>query len=274
MSAIRTLIVDDEPLARDGIRLRLEQRGAEFQLLRECGNGGEAVEAIGELAPDLVFLDVQMPGLTGFGVLERIPPGRLPLVVFVTAFDRYALQAFRVYALDYLLKPFDDERFAETLSRVRARVEERRTGEVGRRLSALLDDVRAGLGPHLPSPAAPPPASEARRFADRLVIRDATRVTFVRVEEVDWIEADGDYMRLHVGGKPHLLRTTMAELERRLDPERFLRIHRSAIVNFDRVRELRPSFHGEYAVILHDGTRLKLSRGYRDRLQAVLDERL
>ncbi|HEX8274436.1 MAG TPA: LytTR family DNA-binding domain-containing protein [Longimicrobiaceae bacterium] len=264
---IRTLIVDDEPLARDGVRIRLE-REPDFEVLGECGNGADAAEAILELEPDLVFLDVQMPGVSGFGVLEALAGERLPHVVFVTAFDQYAVRAFEVHALDYLLKPFDDERFADTLARVRARLADARSGSLGRQLAALAEQLgRAGAS--APSASAPP---EGRRYADRLVIRDAARIRWVRVDELDWIEADGDYMRLHSAGTSHLLRKTMAELERSLDPRRFLRIHRSTIVNLDRVREMQPYFHGEYSVILHDGTRLKLSRGYRPRLQAVLEE--
>jgi two-component system LytT family response regulator len=264
---IRALIVDDEPLARDGIRIRLE-READFEVLGECGNGADAAEAILELEPDLVFLDVQMPEVSGFGVLEALAGERLPFVVFVTAFDQYAIRAFEVHALDYLLKPFDDERFADTLRRVRARIAESRAGGFGRQLASLVEQLRGDGAPV--SPAAPP--SGGRRYADRLVIRDAARIRWVRVDELDWIEAEGDYMRLHSAGKSHLVRKTMAELERALDPGRFLRIHRSTIVNLDRVREMQPFFHGEYAVILHDGTRLKLSRGYRPRLQAVLEE--
>ena len=296
---IRTLVVDDEPLARDGVRLRLE-READFHVLGERGNGVEAVDAIRTLAPDLVFLDVQMPGLTGFEVLQELGPARMPAVVFVTAYDQYAIRAFEANALDYLLKPIDDERFGAALGRVRRRMAEQRDGELGRRLAALLADY--GMGPS-PAPAptsidsatpagatddgpAPPVGTVSEsmaaaadddrppRFADRLVLKDAQAVTFLPVIDLDWVEADGDYMRLHAAGKSRLMRCTMAELERKLDPDRFVRIHRSTIVNVDRIREMRPSFHGEYTVVLRDGTRLKLSRSYRDRLQVLVGEGL
>jgi two-component system LytT family response regulator len=282
---IRTLVVDDEPLARDGVRLRLEREN-DFQVLGERGNGLEAVSAIRDLAPDLVFLDVQMPGLTGFEVLAELGPAQMPAVVFVTAYDQYAIRAFEANALDYLLKPFDDVRFHAALSRARRRMAEQRDGELGRRLAALLADYGRGFGQALPSPGAAAesvdpspavaPADDGRpaRFADRLVLKDAQAVTFLPVADLDWVEADGDYMRLHAAGKSRLMRCTMAELERRLDADRFVRIHRSTIVNLDRIREMRPSFHGEYTVVLRDGTRLKLSRSYRDRLQARVGQGL
>jgi two-component system LytT family response regulator len=260
---IRTLVVDDEPLARDGIRLRL---GAlpDFRVVAECGDGAAAAEAIEALRPDVVFLDVQMPGLTGFDVLEEVDPAALPEVVFVTAYDQHALRAFEVHALDYVLKPFDDERFDETVRRVRARLAERRAGRLGERLAGLLGELRAG------APAPSPPATYPRRLA----VRDASKVAFVDVDELEWVEADGDYVRLHCGATSHLVRRTMAQMEQRLDPARFVRIHRSTIVAADRIRELRPTFHGEYTVLLEGGARLKLSRGYRQRVQELLDSAL
>jgi two-component system LytT family response regulator len=282
---IRALVVDDEPLARDGVRLRLE-READFEVLGERGNGVEAVDAIRELAPDLVFLDVQMPGLTGFEVLEELGPARMPAVVFVTAYDQYAIRAFEANALDYLLKPFDDGRFAAALSRVRRRMAEQRDGELGRRLAVLLADYGRGFDASSPPPAPEVSSTDgssdsaaaederAARYVDRLVLKDASAVTFLPVADLDWVEADGDYMRLHTAGKSRLMRCTMAELERKLHPDRFVRIHRSTIVNLDRIREMRPSFHGEYTVVLRDGTRLKLSRSYRDRLQVLVGEGL
>lgn len=269
MRPVRTLVVDDEPLARDGIRLRLAREEG-FEVVGECANGVEAVEAIHDLAPDLVFLDVQMPGLNGFEVLEEVDPRHAPVVVFVTAYDEYALRAFEVHALDYVLKPFDDDRFAATLRRVRERVAERHAGRVGDRLSGILAELGMGSAPS----AADEDAGEGRSYAERLVVRDGARIAFVPVAELDRVEADGDYVRLFCGARQHLIRRTMAQLESRLDPARFVRIHRSAIVAVDRIRELRPSFRGEYAVLLHDGTRLNLSRGYRHRLQHLIDEAL
>jgi two-component system LytT family response regulator len=274
---IRALIVDDEPLAREGVRLRLA-RHADVEVVGEAGDGASAVDAVRALAPDLVFLDVQMPGLTGVEVIEALPAERMPAIVFVTAYDQYAIRAFEANALDYLLKPFDEDRFAAAVDRARRRIAERRDGEMGRRLAALLAEYGRGAdGSPAAQTASPAPpsassatAEDAQRYVDRLVLKDAASVTFVPVAELDWVEADGDYMRLHTGPKSRLMRSTMAELERRLDPSRFVRIHRSTIVNVARIREMRPTFHGEYTVVLHDGVRLKLSRGYRDRLQSLL----
>ena len=243
---LRVLVVDDEPLARRGIHVRLG-RMAGVEIVGECASGREAVDAIRGLSPDLVFLDVQMPGLDGYGVVEAVGAERMPVVVFVTAYDQHALRAFEARALDYLLKPIDDERFEQAVARARARVAERRESAVGRRLAA--------------APAAP---------LERILVRSGGRVLLVAADEVDWIEAAGDYLRLHVGPARHLLRETMGALEARLDPRRFVRIHRSTIVNVSRIRELQPYFNREYVVLLRDGTRLKLSRGYRERLELLL----
>jgi two-component system LytT family response regulator len=211
------------------------------------------VAALQENRPDLVFLDVQMPLLDGFGVLEAADLEPMPVVVFVTAHDRYALKAFEVHALDYLLKPFDRDRFRTALERAKAQVRREQGDPVSQRLAALLQDVK-----------------ETRRPQERLVVKSGGRIYFVRVEDIDWIEAAGNYVRLHTGKEDHLLRESMSGLEARLDANQFLRIHRSTIVNIERIRELQPAFHGDYAVILRDGTELTLSRGYRDKLQELL----
>jgi two-component system LytT family response regulator len=229
MNPIRTLVVDDEPLARSNL-LVLLRADPEIEVVGECGSGVAAVDEIRRLAPELLFLDVQMPGCDGFEVLESLGGAAPPAVVFVTAYDRYALKAFEVEALDYLLKPFDDARFRRTLSRAK-------------------EQVRRASGK-----------------TDRIVVRSAGRVSFLRVAEIDWIEAADYYACLHVAGKSHLLRRKMSDLERELDPASFCRIHRSTIVNRDRVRELKLNAAGEYDVVLRDGTRLRMSRRYRDRL--------
>lgn len=253
---IRTLIVDDEPLARQRIEdLLADEQGIE--LIGECGNGKEAVAAVRELKPDLMFLDVQMPLLDGFGVLEALGPDVVPAVVFVTAYDRYAVRAFETHALDYLLKPFDRERFNKALERARTHIERDRHAGTGKQLRALLDDLYS-----------------VRRPLERLVIKSGSKVSFLRLEEVDYIEAAGNYLRVHAGDETHLLRETMAHLESRLEGTRFIRIHRSAIVNLDSIRELHPSFHGDYSVILNSGVELTLSRGYRHNLQALLGDAL
>ncbi len=256
---IKTLIVDDEPLARQNLRVLL--RGdPEIEIAGECGSGQEAVKVIRATSPDLVFLDIQMPEMNGFQVLERIDPERIPAIVFVTAFDKYALRAFEVHALDYLLKPFDDRRFEKALRQAKKQIEQREINNLSQKLFALLEERGAER------PATPKPAG----FLTRLMIKSASRVFFLKVDEIDWIGADDYYVKLHVGRKSHLLRETMNELESKLDPEKFLRIHRSAIVNLDRVKEMHPHFNGDYVVVLHDGTQLKLSRSRREHLQTIL----
>jgi two-component system, LytTR family, response regulator len=259
---LRVVVVDDEPLARSGM-CGLLARDPELTLVAQCADGAEAVAAIAGLKPDLVLLDVQMPEMDGFEVLREIGPARMPVVVFVTAFDRFALRAFDVAAVDYLLKPFDDERFDLAIARAKHAVRNAEAGELGRRLMRLVE--RQGE----PAPPADAPA-EATRHASRLVVKSAGRTVFVRVEDVDWIEADDYYAKLHVGEKTHLLRETMGSLEARLEPTRFFRVHRSAIVNLDRVREVQFLFGGEHVVILHDGTKLKLSRSRLEKLEAML----
>ncbi len=242
---IRTLVVDDEPIARRTLRL-LIAADPELELVADC-DALAAVESIERDPPDLLFLDVQMPDLDGFALLERVGVERVPAVVFVTAFQEHALRAFEVDAVDYLLKPFDDARFATTLRRVKA---------------ALASQIAAG--------GEPTAGGEAPRPLRRLLVRSGERLVLVPVAAIQWIEAADYYVRIHAGGKSHLLRQTMAELERALDPQTFFRIHRSAIVNLDCVRELVPHFHGEHSVVLHTGTRLRLGRGRLEELQRRL----
>ena len=248
---MRTLIVDDEPLARERMRSLLEAEG-DITIVGECRDGREAVDAIRREAPDLVFLDVQIPELDGFQVLEAIGPEKAPAIIFVTAYDQYALQAFEVHAVDYLLKPFDAERFQRALDRAR-QAGSRDKGDVSLKLLSLLQELKAPQG-----------------YMERLVVKSAGRLFFLRTEEIEWVESAGNYVCLHVRSESHLLRETMTGLETRLDPARFVRIHRTAIVNIDQIKELQPLFHGEYQVVLRDGTELTLSRGYRDRLQEVI----
>jgi two-component system LytT family response regulator len=249
---MRTLVVDDEPMARERV-MSLLQHEDDIEIVGECSDGAQAIAAIHNQTPDLVFLDVQMPGIDGFGVISAIGAERMPIVIFVTAYDDYALKAFEVHALDYLLKPFGRDRFQETLKHARASLERRRAGDLGRRLLALVNDIKP----------------EPPKF-DRLVVKSGGRVFFLRSEEIDWIEAAGNYVRLHLGEESHLFRETMNRMESRLDARRFVRIHRSRIVNTERIKELQPWFNGEYVVVLRNGTRLPLSRGYRDKLQEQL----
>lgn len=250
--AIRILIVDDEPLARDKVREHLVGEPG-VTIVGEAGSGTAAVAAIRKLRPDLVFLDVQMPEMSGFEVLEAVPDDLPAAVVFVTAYDQFALKAFEVHALDYLLKPFDGERFAVALDRARTAIARQASGGMDERLAALLAEL-TGSGAYL----------------DRLLVKSGSRSVLVRVRDVDWFESAGNYIRVHVAGERHLLRETMSGLEAKLNPREFLRIHRSTIVNVDRIRDLEPYFHGDYLLRLHGGQQLTLSRTYRDRVQSRL----
>jgi two-component system LytT family response regulator len=256
---IRTLIVDDEPLARRNLRLLL-QNDPEIEILGEASSGRQALALIRKHSPDLVFLDIQMPELDGFGVLESIEAEHLPAIVFVTAFDQYALKAFDFHALDYLLKPFDDARFEKALRRAKLQVEQREFKNLSERLVALL----AGREAKLIEPSRQAP------YLSRLLIKSAGRVFFLKTDEIDYVKAEDYYVKLQVGRKGHLLRETMNEMESKLDPAKFLRIHRSTIVNIERIRELQPHFNGEYIVVLHDGSEHKLSRTRREQLQTLL----
>jgi two-component system, LytTR family, response regulator len=255
---IRTIIVDDEELARRGVRSRLQSHD-DIEIVAECKNGREAIDAIRRLAPDLVFLDVQMPGKNGFDVLDALGTKSLPYVVFLTAHDQYALRAFEVRALDYLLKPIDDERFTQTLARVRESLDRDRGSHLGKRVAALLEEVRSQ-------------AANPQPEADRILVRSGGRVVFVKTKDIDWIEAAGDYVSLHTGKREWLLRETVASIEKRLAPLGFARIHRSTIVNPDRIVEMETIDNGEYLVILRDGTRLRLSRNFRHTLPALMQQ--
>lgn len=248
MNKIRTMVIDDEPVARERI-VGFLQEEQDMEVVGECTDGQQAVSAIRQQHPDLVFLDVQMPACDGFAVIRQVGADHMPPVVFVTAYDDYALKAFEVHAIDYLLKPFGRDRFQQTLHHAREHLERRRAGDLGRRLLALVHDIK-------PQPR-----------LDRLVIKSGGRVFFLRTDDIDWIEAAGNYVRLHLGEASHLFRETMNGMEARLDAGRFVRIHRSRIVNTDRIKEMQPWFNGEYVVVLQNGQRLTLSRGYREKLQ-------
>ena len=250
---IRAMIVDDERHARQKMRTLLEQE-RDVSVVGECRNGTEAVAAIREHKPDLVFLDIEMPGCDGFEVLRETAPAARQ-IVFVTAYDHYAVRAFEVQALDYLLKPFDRDRLASTLERVRERL---RSGEdLQERLKSFLDQVKPRTGTR-----------------DRLMIRSSGRITFIKATDVEWIEAADNYVRIHSGKESHLIRETMANLESDLDRRRFVRVHRSAIVNVDAIAEIRSMFHGDYSIRLRTGAEIPLGRTFRDRLEAVLGRSL
>jgi len=258
---IRAAIVDDEELAREGIRVWLEKE-RDVEVVGEAADGPSAVAMIHELLPSLLFLDIQMPGFDAFEVLERAATKHLPAVVFVTAYDRYAVQAFEARALDYLLKPISGVRFHEALQRVRLDlVKEEALGQTRQRVVELLDSRKRSIPPDLTAPV-----EKRAAGLERLVVKDHDRFLLVRAEELDWVESAANYVQLHARGRSFLLRTTMNDLETQLDPSHFARIHRSTIVNVDRVQEIKPSWHGDFNVVLENGMVLRMSRGYRNRL--------
>ncbi|HEU4557852.1 MAG TPA: LytTR family DNA-binding domain-containing protein [Longimicrobium sp.] len=271
---VRVAIVDDEPLARRTLRVLLDPVDG-VEIVGEAGNGAEAVEVIRDSAPDLVFLDVQMPEMDGFQVLKTLGPAA-PAVIFVTAFDEHAVNAFDANAADYLLKPFDDDRFHRALSRARARIGDARVRELAGRLANLLSPAETpSLAPSAPAVApTTAPAAVSAGYAERIVVKKNNRVTLVDTATIDWIEASDYVVRIHAGAAVHVLREPISDLEKRLDPRRFFRVHRSTIVNLASVKELQPLFHGEYVVIMRDGTELRLSRSRRERLQQLLGARI
>jgi two-component system LytT family response regulator len=248
---LTVLLVDDEPLAREGLRILLA-RDSDVGAIYDAKNGHEAVALIRELRPDLVFLDVQMPEMDGFDAVREVGADWMPAVVFVTAHDRYAIQAFEINAIDYLLKPVTEDRFAKALVRVKARLGARSGDDTGRQILSLLETM-----------------ASPTRYLKRLAVRTAGKTILVDVADIDWIEAAENYVQLHTAGGGHLLHVTMSTLEKSLDPAIFLRIHRSVIVNVTRIRELQPVMHGEYTITLADGARLQSGRNYSERLRAL-----
>ena len=255
MTPIRLLVVDDEPLARAGIR-RLLEGDPEIEVIGECGDGAEAVVAILDTQPDAVLLDIKMPEMSGLDVVRTVGVERMPLTIFITAYDAHALHAFELHAVDYLLKPFDDARFAQTIARLKTEVRTRAAARLSEKLLHVLQDTQ---------PAQP-------RYLTRVVVRADGRTLLLRADDIDWIEAADYYARIHVRGKSYLLRETMNELETRLDPDQFFRVHRSAIVNLEKVQEIQPFTRGEHVIIMGSGARVRLSRGRREKLEARLGQ--
>jgi two-component system LytT family response regulator len=253
---LRTLIVDDEPLARRRLR-RLLRAAPCIELVAECGDGLSAVAAVERERPDLLLLDIQMPELDGFAVLEALPSGHRPVTVFVTAYDSFAIRAFEASALDYLLKPIDQARLIKAVGRAEEQVRLLRQGSAGQEpaIADLLREIRA-----------------RRAHVDYLLVRERSCIVPVRVEDIDWVEARGKYVRLHVGTEAHLLRDGLNQVEAKLDPGRFVRVHRSTLVNVRCIKALEPGFHGDSVVHLRDGTELALSRSHRARLYALFGE--
>jgi two-component system LytT family response regulator len=255
MNPIRLLIVDDEPLARAGVRRLLEDDDV-IEVIGECADGAEAVVAILDQQPDAVLLDIKMPELNGLDVVRTIGVARMPLTVFITAYDEHALRAFELHAVDYLLKPFDDERFTQTIQRLKSVFQTRAAARLSEKLLNVLQDTQ---------PKGP-------RHLTRIVIRADGRTVLLKVADVEWIEAADYYARIHSGGKSYLLRETMNELEAKLDPEVFFRVHRSAIVNLEKVKEIQPYTRGEHVVIMSGGAKVRLSRGRREKLEERLGQ--
>lgn len=250
---IRVIIAEDEPLARDRIA-RMLKTDAQIEIVSECTNGLDTLKAIQNHPPDLLFLDVQMPEMDGFEVLDALEENKIPHVVFVTAYEQYALRAFEFHALDYLLKPFNEARLLQSLQRAQMEIEKNRTGDIQKKILNLLDEVRS-----------------RPTQLKRLLLKDGQRAWFLKVEDIDWIEAEAKYVRLHEGKRSHLLRQSMIQLEARLDPVMFVRIHRSTIVNIDRIREIQALTSGDSKIFLRDGTSLVLSRTYRKNLRDLAD---
>ncbi len=251
--AINVLIVDDEKLSREKIRSFLETN-PDFKIIGECGNGVQAIESILNQKVDLVLLDIQMPDLNGFGVIEELGARPLPHVIFITAHDEFAIKAFEVNAIDYLLKPFDKERFDKALERAKVTLKNSAQLALTDKIDHLLESIR-----------------EKQPFVNRFVIKSSGRIYFLKAEQIDWIESAGNYVIFHSGKDEHLYRETLKSLEQKLDPEHFIRIHRSRIVNIDRIKELQPWSHGDYLIILQDGTDLLLSRNYKENLTNLVE---
>src|SRR3982751_3825610 len=255
-ASIRALIADDEALARKFIR-RMLKDDQDVEIVGECSNGKEAVAMIRKQNPDVVFLDVQMPEMDGFAVLESIGIERLPEIIFTTAYEQYAIRAFELHALDYLLKPFDQTRFKEAIKYAKERLRSERRNDGQMQISALLENIK-----------------NKPQYVERLVIKAGGRITFLRTDEINWIEADDKYVHLHTGKARPMVRQTLSAMEAQLDPTKFQRVHRSEIVNVERIAELQPLFSGEYSILLQDGTKLTLSRNYRDKLFDLLGKPL
>ncbi len=260
---LRAIIVDDEDLARKGLELRLG-KFAQVELLRSCASVKEAIVAISELEPDIVFLDIQMPGMTGFEMIREIQADILPLVIFVTAYDAFAVDAFRIHAIDYLLKPVEDERLAEAITKAVEQKSQRSAVDEKEKLMSLLVNI-TGKSPQAIGELLDD--DSASEHADRLALKDGSSIAFVPVREIDWVDAAGDYMCVHAKGATHIMRTTMKELEAKLDPAIFQRVHRSTIVNLDRVEKVSSHINGEFHLTLSCGSSLKMSRSYKEKIK-------
>jgi two-component system, LytTR family, response regulator len=269
---IRTLIVDDEPHAREGIRIRLKE-SPNIEIIGECSSGVEALEFIHELKPDLVFLDIQMPEMNGFEIVQKIEMKPVPIIIFVTAYDAYAVKAFEYHALDYLLKPINDKRFKDMLKSVISEVSHRNLEKYSNTLRLLVNEYFEKLENN--DGESPIGKQKSKNtFLTRLMIKAKDHISIISSDEIDWIESAGDYVYVHSNSRKHIVRETLTSLEEKMDPRRFARIHRSAIVNIEKIKSLHLNESGDYDVFLHTGTKLKLSRTYRDHFQNIMKNTL
>lgn len=267
MNKITSIIVDDESLARRGLSLRLQEFD-DIEVIAQCSNGREAIEKIAKELPQLVFLDIQMPGMDGFDVVSSIQGDTMPMVVFVTAYDQYAIDAFDIHAVDYLLKPIEEERLSVAITKVRERLNQRDALVDKEKLLNLIGDI-TGKDPSDLNEIESELANKSQ-YPDKISIKDNSTVTIVPTKDIDWVDAAGDYMCIHVGDDIHIMRTTMKQLEMQLDPDIFQRVHRSTIVNLNRVKQVCSHMNGEYHLILQGGARLKMSRSFKDKVKHFL----
>jgi two-component system LytT family response regulator len=276
MKKIRVLVADDEPLARDGLATMVE-KDPELELVAKCADGASTIAAIRQHRPDVALLDVQMPKRDGFGVLAELKANERPLIIFATAFDQHAIRAFEFAAIDYLLKPFSDARFAAALQRAKTEVRKAQTAGLDERVEQLLVYLREFAGADPVTPVAPqslPPAlptgAPAPEYADRIILKAGTDLHFIKTRDVIWIEAQGDFVKVHLAGQAQLVRETLRAIEQKLDASKFVRIHRSFVVNLEHVRKVTPALYGDYAVLMSDGGKLRLSRNYRSKFKGLI----
>ncbi len=266
--SISVIVVDDEPLAREGLRLRLE-KSSEVNVIAECASGIEAVEAINSLKPELLFLDIQMPEMNGFEVVKNLTLDPMPVIIFVTAYDAYAIKAFECHALDYILKPINEERFRQALRYAVDSINHRNLENHYGKLKAVMHDYLSS-GEVTAAGESTVNGEENKQYLTRLMIKSRNQISIISVPEIDWIESAGDYVYIHTNSGKHIFRETLISLEEKLDPQTFVRIHRSAIVNLEKIKQLRANEHGDYDVYLQNGTKLKLSRTYRTHFQQMI----
>ena len=263
---LKAIVVDDENLARRGLKIRLDRIGG-VDVIGECKNGREAIASISAEQPDVVFLDIQMPGMDGFDVVRELQADTMPMIVFVTAFDHYAVNAFDVHAVDYVLKPVEEDRLCAAITKVREQLEQRQASDRKQQLIELIMRITGKSETGIDALV----DAGGKTFPEKLTVRDGDEIIIVPVAEIDWVDAAGDYMCVHARGETHIMRITMKDLEKQLDPSLFQRIHRSTLININRIVKLISHINGEFFVILESGARLKMSRTYKDKVRQLID---